>query len=57
MQSWWERSKRLLHGTLCCLWYEELQGSEQNVRLVFGVISERKVDALAAARPRISLRY
>lgn len=52
--AWWERSRRLQHGTLVCLWVEK-----PDPKLFFGVIAQRKVEHLAqndGRRPIIGIR-
>lgn len=52
---WWERSRRLQHGTLVCLWI----GTDARPILYFGVIADRDVENLAGPdgeKPKIGVR-
>ncbi|GMH38367.1 hypothetical protein BSKO_06251 [Bryopsis sp. KO-2023] len=55
-QRWWEKTKRLQHGTLCCLWSEGTDQGVNQPNIIFGIVSERKVNLLATNRPELSLR-
>ena len=63
-EEYWERSRRLQHGTLIALWWE-IQNTEAGVELepciTFATISVRNEQELApedaATRPRICVRY
>jgi hypothetical protein len=55
-RAFWEKTRRLEHGTLVCLAVE----AEQGMRLVLGIVCERSAEALAPAaagqRPRLGIR-
>ncbi|CAD7696268.1 unnamed protein product [Ostreobium quekettii] len=63
--AWWDNTKRLQHGTLVCLWYEEegqatKPGDSATPQPLLGVICERNTDLLAPKRPRrasIGIRF
>lgn len=52
MLSFWERSRRLGHGTLVSLWREVAEGP----LITFAVVAQRDTKALAEQRPSIGLR-
>ena len=63
-EEYWERSRRLQHGTLVALWWETQEtqaGSELDPCITFATISVRNEQELApgdvATRPRICIRY
>lgn len=66
-QAFWEKTRRLQHGTLVLLWSEgssqvsEGPNSAVDVKIVPCVVSDREVDQLAPRnqnrRPALGLRY
>lgn len=55
----WERSKRLAHGTLVCLSAVRAAGPGQPAeeRMVFGTVAHRQPKELARTRPMLGIRW
>ena len=54
-KGFWERTRRLAHGTLVCL----VVHAEGGLRLLLGTVCDRKADSLAPAsglRPQLGIR-
>ena len=50
----WQRTRRLAHGSLACLWWQV--DDEEKPSIVFGAVSERDEGELAQPRPSLGIR-